>query len=651
MSLKALLKAGKELLKAERPRPTPATGQQARRIGDNNPPSPIDKPKPSQQTGQELAIRELKNPPVVLKQTKPLQMGDDMAPAFGSSTYDWAMRMGRSKYSADEWLDHLTSTRKVNFNIFGKPATKTVREQKRFKYDSGPFAGKEVSISKEELFDSNLAIFNEAGDLTGGLLYAAKKFGLKLDANEIGSMIKLNPINRLKPIEFGTAPGVKTAFDKSYNTARSTVEELQVKYKGAGTGEIKESLDDLQYYLNAAGRGGSQSAIKDVNGAMKRLSDAIPPNERIVLNKTIGDLNIKAAPLQKSMTKYGTESNYTLQGGKDYRETVFVLPEDIVTNSSLRNKGGHFTSEVGDVNNIYHIRYDTRFTPEGKKVFMINEIQSDVNQGIAKSLTKAQQLGGEARVNPFNADIELNLLVSQRGKMLKDLDAAVANNEFGRVNAISASMKDINTKLKRASTQRDGYGNSTTKDYFPMVEADSYGDHAVKYLMQKAARENVDYIAVAPFDKVSFRQGYKAGNERFYGYANGKGIGKKGKAVLPDVMGKNARFYGSTAGPTKISLSDPTKPYKTMGTDNFKYPSDHPLKGKQIKSDYHATAQESPARETMGPGTFKNIPEGDPRLYFDAYAIKVVPLMRNTQKTYKSQGGLVVDMFKPIRYN
>jgi hypothetical protein len=99
--------------------------------------------------------------------------------------------------------------------------------------------------------------------------------------------------------------------------------------------------------------------------------------------------------------------------------------------------------------------------------------------------------------------------------MLKDLDDAVARNEFGRVNAISASMKDINTKLQRLTTSRDRFGSSGTKDYFPMVEADSYGDHAVKYLMQKAARENVDYIAVAPFDKVSFRQGYKAGNERF----------------------------------------------------------------------------------------------------------------------------------------
>ena len=634
MSLKALLRAGKELLKAKKPSATPATGEQTRQITYT--------PKPSQAQAKELVTQELKNPPVVLKKTKPLQMGDDMAPAFGSSTYDWAMRMGRSKYTADEWLDHLTSTRKVNFKIFGKPAQKTVREQKRFKYDSGPFAGKEVSVSKEELFDSNLAVFNEAGDLTGGLLYAAKKFGLKLDANEVGAMIKLNPINRLKPIELGVNKGAQEAFDVSATNARNVVRDLQVKYKGDMT--TKESLDEIQYFLKFDGPVPSRSQLRDMNDALKTVKGNVKIEDVKSINKVIGELNNKAGPLQTSKTRYGTESNYTLQGGKDYRETIFTLPEDIPTNASLRNKGGHFGDEIGDVNNIYHIRFDTRFTPDGKKVFMINEIQSDVNQSIAKSMTKAAQLSGEKRLNPFNADIELNLLVGQRGRMLKDLDEAVANNEFGRVNAISASMKDINTKLKRLTTQRNSYGD-TNKDYFPMVESDSYGDHAIKYLMQKAARENVDYVAVAPFDKVSFRQGYKAGNERFYGYANGKGIGKKGKAVLPDVMGKNARFYGSSAGPTKISLSDPTKPYKSVSSDNFKYPKEHPLKGKEIKSSYHSSAGMNPEKGT------KNIPAGDPRLYFDAYAIKVVPLMRNTQKTYKSKGGLVVDMFKPIRYN
>ena len=637
MSLKAILKAGKELLKAKKPSATPATGEQTRQITYT--------PKPSQAQAKELVTQELKNPPVVLKKTKPLQMGDDLAPAFGSSTYDWVMRMGRSKYTADEWLDHLTSTRKVNFKIFGKPAQKTVREQKRFKYDSGSFAGKEVSVSKEELFDSNLAVFNEAGDLTGGLLYAAKKFGLKLDANEVGAMLKLNPINRLKPIELGINKGALEAFDVAAKNARNSVRDLQVKYKDMAA--IKAELDDLQYILKADSGVPSKASLKDLNDTLKNItkSTMISVDEKKTLNKVIGEINNKAGPMQRNKTRYGSETNYTLQGGKDYRETIFTLPEDIPTNASVRNTGGHFSDEIGDVNNIYHIRFDTRFTPDGKKVFMINEIQSDVNQSIAKSMTKAQQLSGERRLNPFNADLELNLLVSQRGKMLTDLDDALARNEFGRVNAISASMKDINTKLQRLTTKRDIYGSGDKKDYFPMVESDSYGDHAIKYLMQKAARENVDYVAVAPFDKVSFRQGYKAGNERFYGYANGKGIGKKGKAVIPDVMSKNARFYGSSAGPTKISLSDPKKPYKTVKSDKFKYPTDHPLKGKEIKSNYHSSSGMNPEKGT------KNIPEGDPRLYFDAYAIKVVPLMRNTQKTYKSKGGLVVDMFKPIRYN
>ena len=43
--------------------------------------------------------------------------------------------------------------------------------------------------------------------------------------------------------------------------------------------------------------------------------------------------------------------------------------------------------------------------------------------------------------------------------------------------------------------------------------------------------------------------------------------------------------------------------------------------------------------------------EDNPNLYFNSFAIKVNPLMRGTQKTYKAKGGLVVDIFKPIRYN
>jgi hypothetical protein len=633
MSLRSLLGLGRRLLRGKKESATPATGQQTKQI--------TYEPTPSQATGQELAVQEIRNPPIVLKKTKPLQMGDDTAPAFGSSTYDWVMRKGRGKYDADEWIDHLTSTRKINFKIFGQPAQKTIREQKRFKYDSGPFAGKEVNVSKEELFDSNVAVFNEAGDLTGGLLYAAKKFGLKLDANEVGDMLKLNPVNRLQAIELGTPKGAMEAYTQVAKNAQNSVRDLQVKYKDNIT--IKEDLDDIQYYLTG-GESYKKAALETINKTAKRLSDMNPEDQKL-LNKVIGEINEKAMPLRKTKTYYGNESNYTLQGGNDYRETIFTLPEDIITNRSVRNKGGHFSEVLPDTNNIYHIRYDTRFTPDGKKVFMISEIQSDVNQSIAKALTKAQQIGGERRINPFNAEVEMNLLINRRGQMMDDLNKAIESNNFGSVNAIKSSLDDVNKKLQRLTTSK-GYDDKV-KDYFPLVESDAYGDHAVKYLLQKAARENVDYVAVAPFDKLSFRQGFKEGNERFYGYANGKGIGKKGKAVLPDVMSKVARFYNTKAGPTKISLSDPYKPYKKIATDEFKYPDSHPLKGKKIKSEYHQNAE---AEEILNEG-YKFMEPNDPRLYFDAFAIKVSPVMRQTQKTYKSQGGLVVDLYNTIRYN
>tara|TARA_R110000796_G_scaffold218771_1_gene334722 strand:+ start:2 stop:1906 length:1905 start_codon:yes stop_codon:yes gene_type:complete len=634
MSLKnILLGLGRKVL-GKKPAQSPATGKEQRLTTYEG--------KASQSTGKELVTQELKNPPVVLKKTKPLQMGDDVAPAFGSSTYDWAMKMGRGQYSADEWLNHLTSTRKIKFKVFNREAEKVVREPKKFKYDSGPFQGKEMTIQKEELFDSNIALFNEAGDLTGGLLYAAQKFGLKLNANDIGAMIKLNPVNRLKAVELGVPSGAKEAFEKSASSLSTQLKAFKVKYRN--NDRLQGRLDAAEYEMNALERGQvSKGNLEGLTNAIKKMrEDGLQPQELRLLNKQLGEVNAKAVPLRTSKTQYQGETNYTLQGGKDYRETIFRLDEPIQSNRNALKSPGHF-SEAG-TNQVYHLRYDTRFTPEGKKVFMINEIQSDVNQPVAKALSKVQQLSGESRTNPFQADIEMNLLSSNRAKLMKELDEAVTNRQPNKAQAISKEVREIQSKLDNVFQGRSDYGGNKF-DYFPMVEADAYGDHALKYLMQKAARENVDYVAIAPFNKLSFRQGYKAGNERFYGYADGRGIDNKGKAVLPDLMKKTARFYNSQAGPTKISLSDPKLPYKQVGKDTFKFPDSHKMKGKKIESPYHDNAVKDPK------AGYKLIPDGDPRLYFDAFAIKVTPLMRQTQKTYKSRGGLVVDIFKPIRYN
>ena len=628
MSLKSLFQLGKRILKGKKESATPATGQQQKLLTYEG---------KTKETGLELAKKEMANPPVVLKKTKALHMGDDTAPAFGSSTYDWVMRKGPGKYSADEWINHLTTTRKENFKVFGKPASKFVRGTKKFKYDRGPFAGKEATVSKEELFDTNLAIFNEAGNLTGGLLFAAKKFGLKLDGNEIGAMIKLNPINRLKPVEFGGAN-----LDEIAKRIQGSADQINALKNKLVTDAGKSDLDDAIYYLSglktATSNSSIQEATRETIKALKRFrSTRAPGSDQLKeVNKIIGKIDADQAVLKQNKVFYKDETSYTLQGGKNYRETVFRLDEDIPGNTKLRREAGHF-SDAGD-NQIYHVRYDTRTLPDGKKAFLIHEIQSDANQSIAKSLSKAEQLGGIKRVNPFQADLEMNLLSNSRSNLLAQIDDAVAKGDTIAVRRLSGELGDVNRKIQATFTQSSG-----KSDYFPMVEADQYGDHALKYLINKATREGVDYVAVAPFDKLSFRQGYKAGNERFYGYASGKGIGKRGTAVMPDLMKKVARFYDSKAGPVKLSLSDPKLPYKKISTNKFQYPDK--MGAKKINSKYHEDAVANPK------SGYKRMFADDPNLYFDAFAVKVGPLMRYTQKTYKARGGLVVDMFKPIRYN
>ena len=153
----------------------------------------------------------------------------------------------------------------------------------------------------------------------------------------------------------------------------------------------------------------TEASRETINVLKKLRTDRAPnPNQLKEINKIIGKIDADQAILKNNKVFYQNETNYTLQGGKNYRETVFKLDEDIPGNQQLRRDAGHF-SDAGK-NQIYHVRYDTRTLPDGKKAFLIHEIQSDANQSIAKSLSKAEQLGGIKRVNPFQADLEMNLL-------------------------------------------------------------------------------------------------------------------------------------------------------------------------------------------------------------------------------------------------
>ena len=637
MALKELFKRGiSSLLKKKKT--DPVSGESQKLITYT--------PEAKTQTARQLAKQDAQLPVKVdRKITDDLLMGETRQPAFGSSTYDWVMRKGPGKYSADEWIDHLTSTRKVNYKVFGKPTTRIERGPKRFTYDKGSrFAGKEATISKEELFDTNLATFDDVGNITGGLLGAAKRFNLKLSAQDIGNMIKMNPVNRLKPIEYGgvfSSPKIDTIFkgiSSQLDDLTKTTEGIPIFV------DIRRNIEGLKRAI----QNGDSNSVKQIYDVIRKdlssvkKSPALNQNNRVQVNGILGGVDelvrISRGGGNVRPVKYQNETSYTFPGGNNYRETVFVLDEPIIGNRSSMRSLGHYDDLK---NNLFHVRYDTRITPDGKKALVIHEIQSDANQSIAKQLTAKEAFKGERRINPFQKDIELDLLVNSRTKLLRDMDDAIAKNQFNKSRAISDDLKNINQQINNTFQKGNPYDVRKEKfDYFPLLDADAYGDYALKFLMNKAAKEKVDYVAVMPFNKLHFRQGYKAGNERFYGYASGKGIDKKGQAVMPQLMKKAAKFNDSKAGTIKLSLSDPKKPYKEVMKDTFNYPE--AKGGKKIMSEYHETASNAPMKG------YKLIQENDPRLYFDAFAIEVKPNMAYTQKLYKSEGGLVVDIFKTL---
>jgi hypothetical protein len=97
-----------------------------------------------------------------------------------------------------------------------------------------------------------------------------------------------------------------------------------------------------------------------------------------------------------------------------------------------------------------------------------------------------------------------------------------------------------------------------------MYDTKQYTDYAVKTIARRAAEQGDQYVAVVPVNYISRGKGAIPGNEIVYGYANGKGIAKKGEAIVPEVMRKLANQYKTEAKTIQVSKSDPDSPFKII---------------------------------------------------------------------------------------
>jgi hypothetical protein len=578
-------------------------------------------------------------------------------PMFGSALYDAIKTSPADEMLADDWVKFFKSKQNTKYND-----------------------GRSSSIQTEELFDTNIAELDPKGNLMGGLLAAAKNINAPINRELLLMQVKNNPINRMKLVEFKAPQNFQGSIETLENQITNVYDTIRKKYPTALAGDGVSGISDLEKALqmvkgirlsNAQYSGSNlsdttvQSLGQMFRGSLKKLNvKGIDPQDKSIFENALKTVNSETEKLvMAARSPYKLQHNsqelgqYKLPGETNPVEMVWYYPEKIPTN---KLSGSHFripdVKTSGESQPLVHAMYGTRFTPKGEKVLSINEIQADIQQSVFERV-KEQEM---KRVNPFNREAQAGLLIKPREEIQTKINEILkkgmyrTEQEGYQLDKLLGEQKIIKKGLGGAKEE------SNATDFLPMYDTKQYTDYAVKTIARRAAEQGDQYVAVVPVNYISRGKGAIPGNEIVYGYANGKGIAKKGEAIVPEVMRKLANQYKTEAKTIQVSKSDPDSPFKIIqkkeiirfdkNPDKFR---DEAKELERFKVDHHTAAfkNEEDAKKFLNSygegGKIEFIPKDSPELYDLMYALRVTPDMANKPfKLYKHTGGLIEDIFK-----
>ena len=474
---------------------------------------------------------------------KPLTMGGTKE-RFGSALYDYLAQHSANKpLPAETWIKEFT-----NFNRLA--SLSIPKEGARIK----------ASITKEELFDTNIAKFDKDGKIVGGFLDIARLNNLPVSKLDLMQLVEKSPganmiIKRFKVQE----PEVMVSkVDDIYANTKTTVSEIRKKLDEWAQTNLTDKnqgyYNSLKDYLtkteNMVLRGkavteknllqGSdprdigttyfEEAYKDINTALKGMKSQLNldlnesetiVNSMININNNINNFK-RSHSLQKTqdlLPRYGggNASTYRVSGAEDYIEDVAYIKNMPMGRDVVPGKAGgqtHF-SKVAEVplnNQVYHVRYGKR-SLEGnpnKKVYAIDEIQSDVQAlMIEKDPERLKVFNPYGTDQQFNqANTALNILKNK----MKDIAAkggAITDKDKAEYWKLSQNFDELRKKTMNASNVSEGasgkqweLGDYEKYPFLPFFDRSSYGDHALKQVLKTAAENNVEWVVVNPVERL-----------------------------------------------------------------------------------------------------------------------------------------------------
>jgi hypothetical protein len=177
---------------------------------------------------------------------------------------------------------------------------------------------------------------------------------------------------------------------------------------------------------------------------------------------------------------------YSTPGGKNYREILLKLPEDYLNEPYITD---HFAD---DPNVLAHIRVSDFNTPDGKKVLLVDEVQSDWHQAGRSEGYKT----GKEKAQGQILSKEYDALIQRRKDLLKQ--AEEMPNGGAEFAALIDEANDITPQLMQMQTQMDELRSAAYRGVPDAPFKKNWHELAMKRVLDYAAGNGYDTVAITP---------------------------------------------------------------------------------------------------------------------------------------------------------
>ena len=241
---------------------------------------------------------------------------------------------------------------------------------------------------------------------------------------------------------------------------------------------------------------------------------------------------------------------YKLDGGENYRELLFSLPESSYTNLAM---SAHWKQRTGI---LAHARIQD-FDVNGKKMLFVEEIQSDWHNeghkhGYREKGVKTQEEIGDESAKAYREFYEaVEGFIAKNGESVNP--ALLANLFYGEkeaydflqtnYNLSEEEMRYIDSEIAKETNRSVKFDTAPSIDIAPDAPfRDNYHEYVLKNLIRRAAEEGYDLIGWTPANIQSerwsdeFAEGYRIEYDQ----------------DIPKFLKKYGKQWGTTVGTTQI---------------------------------------------------------------------------------------------------